>query len=529
MTVRDLLRLFPTLRLLTGEAAQNRPLRWVQVVEQPDIAEWLRRGDLVLTSGVSWPAEPAAQRRLIRDLAAAGVVGILFATGRFLARVPEVALAEAERLGLAVLEAPFELRFADISETAQRIIVGEHFEVMEKASEIHQALAQASIEAADLGDIARRLTLLMPVTVTILGPDRRLLAHTGPEAPRAVERLAFWLEAAARATEPVRAEVDGGDLLLLAIRIGDEVTGYLILAPIGGRLGLLEERVIQHAGAVLALHLLRQRSVAEVERRVHASFLETLLQGLYRAGDRAAEERVRLQGFDPGGDFRILVLQSVSVPAVANVRQVALDRRLLEEVEAAAASLGRPVMGTLLGHRLVVLWPAREDDPARLAELHRRLEAAVRQPVVLAVGGAHAGLAAIPRSHAEAEWAAETATEDGRLVFYEQNLTLRVLAEAGPALGHELVESVFGRIASERNGAELIRTLEVLVAVDGNQAEAAQRLGVHRNTVRLRQERIEEILGGRLADPELGTRVHLAILARRLWQRRGDQFTKEIL
>ena len=175
MLLRDLLAIFPQCRLLTGAAALDRTLRWVHVVEQPDIANWLRNGDLVLVSGVGWSRDPQDQRLAVRQMIEAGVAGIFFAAGRFLQVVPEAVLSEAEGADFPVIEAPFDLRFADIAEAAQRTIIGEYFEVTERADTIHRALTRAALQAGDLGALADHLSELLLVEVTIYGGEGKVL------------------------------------------------------------------------------------------------------------------------------------------------------------------------------------------------------------------------------------------------------------------------------------------------------------------------------------------------------------------
>ena len=64
--------------------------------------------------------------------------------------------------------------------------------------------------------------------------------------------------------------------------------------------------------------------------------------------------------------------------------------------------------------------------------------------------------------------------------------------------------------------APLLETLQSYFAVNMNVAEAALRLNVHRNTVRYRLARIEELLGMRLNAPRTIANLHLALLTERL-------------
>ena len=62
----------------------------------------------------------------------------------------------------------------------------------------------------------------------------------------------------------------------------------------------------------------------------------------------------------------------------------------------------------------------------------------------------------------------------------------------------------------------MLETLRTYFAVNMNVAEAALRLNVHRNTVRYRLARIEDLLEMRLEAPRTIANLHLALLTERL-------------
>jgi len=61
---------------------------------------------------------------------------------------------------------------------------------------------------------------------------------------------------------------------------------------------------------------------------------------------------------------------------------------------------------------------------------------------------------------------------------------------------------------------DLIETLRSFLAHHGSQLQVAEDLGIHRNTVRKRLDRIESLLGASLADPQTRTDGWIALQAR---------------
>jgi DNA-binding PucR family transcriptional regulator len=62
----------------------------------------------------------------------------------------------------------------------------------------------------------------------------------------------------------------------------------------------------------------------------------------------------------------------------------------------------------------------------------------------------------------------------------------------------------------------LLHTLEVFLECDGNSVRAAEKLIVHRHTLKYRLQRIEELCGVDLSDPLCKLNLRAALLSRRM-------------
>jgi DNA-binding PucR family transcriptional regulator len=76
----------------------------------------------------------------------------------------------------------------------------------------------------------------------------------------------------------------------------------------------------------------------------------------------------------------------------------------------------------------------------------------------------------------------------------------------------EMHEELLGALAryDQTTNSDLVPTLAAYLAT-GNAVEVAKRLNVHRNTLRYRLQRIREITGADLDDPEVRLTLHLAL------------------
>ncbi|MBF6473310.1 MULTISPECIES: PucR family transcriptional regulator [Nocardia] len=179
---------------------------------------------------------------------------------------------------------------------------------------------------------------------------------------------------------------------------------------------------------------------------------------------------------------------------------------LLDRVAARlAASFGSArVLTVPSGASAMWAW-AGSDDVERAAELaapgqlERLAGAQVEAPVRVAFGVPAAGIAGFRRSHREAVAArqvAERAPAGGPRVTGYRTVEIAYLAGADEAAMRGLVERELGALAGrDANAARLRATLHAYLRGHRSPEATARALGVHKNTVRYRVQRIEQLLG----------------------------------
>lgn len=63
--------------VVTGTEALDRPVRWVHVAPPSGRQRLLLDGELLLSTGVGWPADPLDLRGYMKELADADVAGLV--------------------------------------------------------------------------------------------------------------------------------------------------------------------------------------------------------------------------------------------------------------------------------------------------------------------------------------------------------------------------------------------------------------------------------------------------------------------
>src|SRR5579864_1260377 len=312
-------------KVVAGTAGLQREVLWAHVIDMPDPAPWVRAGQLLLTTGFSWPSTEREIRSLIRLLDKRGLAAMGLAVPGYLQHFPEVARVEADGLHLPLLEIPFEIPFAQITEELHRTILAEQYKLVERSEQIHRALTRAAAVTSNLNNLDRTLGGLLERSVTFEDADGKLLAyHAADDRDDEVRRQTLadaqspaHVQAALHSTGLINEiRASAGSLRVAAmpeiglvprvvcpIRLGSELVGLVWIIEGDGMLSELDFRAAEHAALVAAVHVAHQRELAATEARLgYASFL-SLLEADH--DDAQAVERARLLGFEPEGRHRV--------------------------------------------------------------------------------------------------------------------------------------------------------------------------------------------------------------------------------
>jgi purine catabolism regulator len=510
---------FSRAEVVAGRAGMDRELRWVDVVDIPDPLPWVGTGQLLLTTGISWPKRESQQRSLVRGLAARGLAGMALAVPKYLAHFPEPARTEADHVALPLLEVPWEVPFTSITQAVNSAVMAEQFRVIEQAALIHKELTKAALTAGSLQDLVDTLGRLIERDITLEDPDGKLLAHwsTSRESD-AVRRATLargvtpqevlvHLESAGHLARvrsspgpvriPAAPELALTGRVVCPIWLRGELVGTVWIVEGENELSDLHLRAAEHAAVVAALHIASQRQLLMVELRLGASFLDALLEG--RLDDSAgSQERARLLGFEEAEPYRAAVAALPMALPLSREDVIRRDR-LAERVRLLLSGTGGVAATSTRLNRIVFLLPAGFDQ----SRLRGGLEACA-----IALGREHPGAGGVCRSYQEA-LSIIAQVPVGETRRYEEMLVLRVLS--GDEKAREaFLDQLFGPLRRARGGDVLVASLIDLARFGFHQRQTAANLHIHPNTLRYRLERAGDLLGFDLTTPEFRFQLQLA-------------------
>src|SRR5256714_6577562 len=105
LTVREAMALGGLRRgeVLAGAGGLDRTITWVKVLESPETINWLAEGELLLTVAFAIKDDQAAQKDLMRNLAAVGSAGLVIKPERYLPQIPDHMIRQADEVNIPLV------------------------------------------------------------------------------------------------------------------------------------------------------------------------------------------------------------------------------------------------------------------------------------------------------------------------------------------------------------------------------------------------------------------------------------------
>ncbi len=521
----------PTLaraRVVGGRNGLHRPVRGVNVMEVPDILDWVKPDELLLTTGYALRDDPVALDALIPRLAERGLAGIALKPGRYIEAIPPSMIEAADRHDFPLIELPPEASFNEIINSVLTVILDVQSARLRRSAAIHDRFTRIALSGGGLRQIAEALAELIEKPVSIVDAQGVAQWRTSDQAP-------------APEAEATNGMTDGAypGVVVQPIQVGTERYGAILVADDDRGLGPERLEAIEYAATVAALRQAQTRAVAEADRRFQAVCLEELITG--HVTDRSVlMERAAAFAWDMTA-LRAVLLAEVEATdgrpfsALAGTpEEDALRRRL---AEAARASLGPTAIiwersrgiGVLVsrGHQSV---PGGHDGRGRLGptelgeigvalqtEASRHLPGAI---VSIGIGRPAPDPLDLHGSYSDARRALSIGRwghGPGTVTAFDDLGLDRLLVAVPDGEVVAFCTTLLGPLEAYdiARGTSLVATLDTFLSTR-NAALAARRLYLHYNTLKNRLAKIEEIIGPYIDDPDRCLSLALALRLRRL-------------
>lgn len=557
LTVRELLKIkaIDGIKIVAGEKGLDNEISIVNIIENPDVFDWLTSNELLLSTGYIFKDSEELQNRVIRELAEINCAGLCIKMKRYFDRIPKNMIDLANRYGLPLLELPFEYTLSRVIAIINEKTNADYDALNRRSLDLHNDLFRIALEGGGLEQISAELSDTIRNPIVILDRDWNLLHYTDREDNEtplaqflhlAKNRPAFPLsftDTIPKYISDIKKSikrmycVNGLEIKchIMPIAVTDYVYGYIVVLQTVRGLEEFDYVALEHAATILALDRIKAREITAVKLRIRQDFFDDLLTGKITSAE-TLQNLSDLHGLKVDYSYYCIV---VHIEPDASYEDMVHRRYELEHTAKKCADLIYGMSGKATGeltcyyknNQIIVLVGQHENKPpvpiseakSFAQELYGLLAQKINNTTFrIGIGREYPSIYSLHKSFSDAHEAIRLMLrfKDTKAVSHFDDYGVYHLLDTNMKVPD--MESFFlqtlgtVRDYDQEHGVSLIDTLEYYFAHHQNISAAAKAMFIHRNTFIYRIDKIKELLHTDLKNAEELLQIQLALKIFRL-------------
>lgn len=289
--LRDILNvdLMAGAELIAGEKGMDNVITSVNVMEVPDIVDWVRSGEFLLTTAYSISNDIEAFNTLLPIFSQKGVCGMGIKTKRYIDELPESVIETANRLAFPIIKIPASVSYGDLMKQIFTFIIGEQTRLLEKINKFNSQIRDIMLRRGGMEEFAELISQVLhsPTLISDQVHKSFVFHSEDPDWRAILERVVpRTVNEPGSLVKPGSLEIHTGFDLIdgekvkrfnIPIFFEENLFGHIYIWDIHNSVSKSDLFVIESATSLLALHIVTKLTVTQRENVHRTNFLEQLL------------------------------------------------------------------------------------------------------------------------------------------------------------------------------------------------------------------------------------------------------------
>ncbi len=532
--------------LLSGAKGIRNTVSKVNIMADPDILDWVGQGEFLLTTAYYFEKDNIQmQKKLIKECSKKGLAGLGIKVVPYLDSLSEELLDYADELNFPLIDIHYSVPLSDIMMEVIKLIFNKQASLLERIEKLHEQLMVAMLEGEGVEDIVKIIfnNIKNPVVLSI-DFSSQLYQRFGNLNEDSKKALIEDVQAFYRPNNNKSKvkKLDEGKVLIgdkfiyrmiMPIVLKDKVYGHIFAWAVSTPLGGFDLSILESASTTIALAVLQNLSVKEVEIRHRSDFFEDLISTDSKRKRKALDRAhfynlhdkhyylIEVMSFkfklDSHGndDFLFEYLRDYTNNTVSIIEEV------MEYL-----NLNGIVSTKLNGIQILLGFENLDNINDRLDKFNNEIlnifeNKFKNMEVKIGIGRAYKGLENVNKSFYDAVKTIRTGRmiSDKKIISFDELGIFKILCQ--DVLVEELEDFYNSTLKSlvdydKKKSTELVKTLEAYFVHKGNLTRMSEALFTHYNTILYRINRINEITGMNLNDSSDSLNLEIALKIREI-------------
>lgn len=533
ITVAELFKLpfMEKCNLIAGiDGAEKRKVKRINVIDTPDIANWMIGEELLLTTAYVVRDNPLSIKNLIIELNNKHVSALGIKLGRFINSLPEEVLKTADDLEFPLFSLPMNCSFSEMIKFIMEVLSksepntfdvnASHFTFQDYIS---SSFLEIMVSGKGIQSALEHLKTLINVEIAYLDYKRQAFISTN-------EKSHFYEEIISHSHKNLSIIYH-----VFSVDLARENYGLIILDYAkGSQIPLNWRSPINYAKTAILLHLQKQIAVKQAELRHKDAFLQDLMfQHIYSEDDIKEKQSIFGETFLP--PYVVMVVDRDNIGAnnesiwlsENNRHPFSLREELWSRIYHYLKIHFCRIHYTNIGGKMAAIISLKPDSKEKLAALEKTLRNfkitlshESEDTLSIAIGGFVNDIVNIAQSYKQAksciDFVKSSGLHDSFFIWEKLGLMRLLISNSSKSNKLEVkhyIDQYLGRILAlgHLESEQHLSTLWTLLQKGWNLKSTAVEMGLHYNTIRYRIKTISQLIPFDLENPEIRMEVFIAI------------------
>ncbi len=526
-------------KLIAGFKGIRNTVSRVNIIADPDIFDWVKSGELLLTTAYSFnKADKDYQKSIILNAKEQNLAGIGIKISPYLTNMNEEILAFAEELNFPIIEIDPSLPLSEILMEVMKQIYNKQTSLLERIEKAHEKFMEIMLDGKSMEEVLDVVynNIKNPVALKMKHQDtsyeyfQDISEDTITDLRKDLNKFYDINKSRSKKMYEDKVIISGKyvDRMAIPIVLKEEVYGYIISWSINTPLGGFDLSIMESASTIISLSILQDMNVKEVEINYRSEFFEDLISQDSKR-KRKALERAHFFNLAPN-DFYIVEVMSFKLPQLENEDDDFLFDYLKKHSNQVVSSIEETMKNFYLngivstklnGIQILLEFHNTNDYKKKLNEFNLNIYETIKKrldsvDLRIGVGRIYRGLDNANKSFSDALKTIRTGKEltNRTIITYEELGVFKILCQ--DFLSEELDDFYNTTLKplvdyDEKKSTELVKTLQCYFDCNGNLTKMSETLYTHYNTILYRINRIQEITGANLNDSNDRLNLEIAL------------------
>lgn len=522
---------FSQMTVLNTTADLTRKVDSADISETPDITNFIKPHSLLITTGMAFKDDPAGFIRMIEDLNRVPIAGICVKLGRFIDKLDPAIIETADKLGFPLIQVPGSWTLGITCHQLLSYLWNVENEQLLCALKIQREYSHMLVKDTPISTVLSHLSRTIRQTVFLTDPffeiiDTSLpMSKKTPEMKQTLSAIKGSDKFKISSSEPIPSS--------LYIQAPCSFTAWIFpvwAASVYPHLLIVLEKekipypfsylVIEQTAAATAFSLYKNQKLRELHRRMREDYLRRLTHSTSNIDTAVFLEQGTSLGLISSDYYRFLILGIDELMEDKNPTRSDLYSLVYDWLERHIEILGKEAIlfSCQKSEKIMVLLQRPiENLESAIAFIRDQMTTFLSVSISCAAGNPVNTLQSVAFSRIEAEEIYHQSKTEGKKAFfctyYSQGVS-ELLRFVPQEHARHFCTCVLKSLAYPEQETQIIlrQTLQAYLDCQGDIAETARALYIHRNTVKYRIARLNELLDFPLSNPEYSLQLRLALL-----------------